>query len=98
LLDLGLSIAVNGIATFPLRKTQRPEEAIDRTIERIPLDRLLLETDAPYLAPAPHRGKRNEPAFVEEVAKHVAAVRKVGLEAVARRTVENTATLFRLPV
>jgi TatD DNase family protein len=78
LLDLGLSIAVNGIATFPLRKTQHPEEVIDRTIERIPLDRLLLETDAPYLAPAPHRGKRNEPAFVEEVAKHVAAVRKMG--------------------
>jgi TatD DNase family protein len=98
LLDLGLSIAVNGIATFPLRKTQHPEEVIDRTIERIPLDRLLLETDAPYLAPAPHRGKRNEPAFVEEVAKHVAAVRKMGLEEVARQTVENTATLFRLAI
>lgn len=96
LLDLGMHIAVNGIATFPLRKTQRPEDAIDRTIEQMPLDRLLLETDAPYLAPAPHRGKRNEPAFVEEVAKHVAKVRHQPLEEIARATTENAMELFRL--
>ena len=96
LLDLGMFIAVNGIATFPLRKTQKPEDAINRTIERIPLDRLLLETDAPYLAPAPHRGKRNEPAFVEEVAKHVANIRGQSLEEIARATTENAIDLFRL--
>jgi TatD DNase family protein len=96
LLDLGLSIAVNGIATFPLRKTQNPETAINRTIERIPSDRLLLETDAPYLAPAPYRGKRNEPAWVEEVAKHVAQVRRMSLDEVARMTTENATRLFKL--
>jgi TatD DNase family protein len=94
LLDLGLYIAVNGIATFPLRKTPDSNEAIDRTIEHIPLDRLLLETDAPYLAPAPYRGKRNEPAYVEEVAKHVARVRGVSFDEVAAATTDNARNLF----
>ena len=96
LLDLGCCIAVNGISTFPLRKNQSPEQAIDRTIERIPIDRLLLETDAPYLAPTPYRGKRNEPAWVEEVAKHVARVRGVSLEEIATSTTENAIRFFRL--
>lgn len=98
LLDLGCFIAVNGIATFPIRKTQLPEQAIDRTIERIPFDRLLLETDAPYLAPTPYRGKRNEPSYVEEVAKHVVQVRGVSLEEVTRQTTENAIKAFRLPI
>lgn len=98
LLDLGCFIAVNGIATFPPRKTQHPEQAIDRTIERIPFDRLLLETDSPYLAPAPYRGKRNEPAYVAEVAKHVASVRGVSLEEVATQTTKNAINAFRLPL
>lgn len=96
LLTLGCFIAVNGIATFPLRKTQLPEHAIDRTIEQIPFDRLLLETDSPYLAPMPYRGKRNEPAWVEEVAKHVARVRGITIEEVATQTTQNAKTLFRL--
>ncbi len=96
LLDLGLYIAVNGIATFPLRKTQRPEDAINLTIERIPLDRLLVETDAPFLAPAPHRGKRNEPTFVEHVAEHVARIRRLPLSEIEQATTENAARLFRL--
>ncbi len=96
LVDLGLMIAVNGIATFSLRKGEDPENAVDRTIERIPFDQLLLETDAPYLAPAPYRGKRNEPAYVEEVAKHVARVRQTSLKNVARVTTENALQAFRL--
>ena len=98
LLDLGCYIAVNGIATFPPRKGQAPDQAIDRTIENIPMERLLLETDAPYLAPVPYRGKRNEPAYVEEVAKHVAHVRRVSLEDVARSTTMNAIEAFRLPL
>lgn len=97
LINLGCYLAVNGIATFPLRKTQTPAQAIDRTIERMPLDRLLLETDAPYLAPLSHRGKRNEPAWVEEVGVHVATVRGISLEEVAAQTTLNAKTLFRLP-
>ncbi len=96
LLDLGLHIGVNGIATFPLRKNQNPESAIDRTIERMPLERLLFETDAPYLAPNPYRGKRNEPTYVEEVAKHAAGVRGMTLDEIAKQTTENAMDLFRL--
>ncbi len=98
LLDLGLHIAVNGIATFPPKMGSDPDKAIDRTIEHIPLERLLLETDAPYLAPAPHRGKRNEPAYVEEVAKHVADVRGISLKDIAEQTTQNAITLFGLIV
>lgn len=96
LIDLGMYIAVNGIATFGLRKGQDPANAIDITIKHMPLDRLLLETDAPWLAPTMHRGKRNEPAYVEEVAKHVANVRGMTLEEVAKQTTENAMNLFRL--
>lgn len=98
LLDLGMYIAVNGIATFPLKKTQDPKTAIDRTIEQIPFERLLLETDAPYLAPTIYRGKRNESSYIEEVAKHVAQIRGASLEAVARQTTENAIELFRLSI
>lgn len=96
ILELGLYIGVNGIATFPPRKGQDASQMIDRTIERMPLDRLLLETDAPYLAPAPYRGKRNEPAYVEEVAKHVAKVRGVSVEEIAEQTTKNARELFRV--
>lgn len=96
LIDLGMHIAVNGIATFPLRKGQDPADAIDMTIKHIPLDRLLLETDAPYLAPAPYRGKRNEPAFVEEVANHVAKIRRVSVQEIAEQTTRNAMELFEL--
>ncbi len=98
LLDLGMHIAVNGIATFPLRKGQDPATAINRTIEQIPFERLLIETDAPWLAPAEHRGKRNEPAFVEEVAKHVAQVRGASLDEIAKQTTANAISLFGLNV
>jgi len=96
LLDLGLYIAVNGIATFPLKKTQDPATAIDRTIERISMDRLLIETDAPYLAPGKFRGKRNEPSYVEEVAKHVASVRGISFEEASVVTTENARRLFKI--
>lgn len=96
LLELGLMIAVNGIATFPPRKSADPAHAIDRTIENIPFDRLLLETDAPYLAPVPHRGARNEPVLVRAVATHVAQVRGVSLDAVAQQTTQNARAFFNI--
>ncbi|MCC7522557.1 TatD family hydrolase [Candidatus Uhrbacteria bacterium] len=94
LLDLGMHIAVNGIATFPLRKGKDPSTAINETIKRIPVERLLVETDAPWLAPNTYRGKRNEPSYVEEVAKHAAHVRGVTLEEIAKQTTENARALF----
>jgi TatD DNase family protein len=63
----------------------------------MPLDRLLIETDAPFLAPPPHRGKRNEPAFVVEVAREVAALRGVTVETVGAATKANFERLFGVP-
>jgi TatD DNase family protein len=69
---------------------------LDQAILETPLDRLLLETDGPYLAPVPHRGKRNEPAFVRQVAERIAAVRGLPTDEVVVRTGENAARVFGL--
>ena len=90
-LDLGLHVSVAGIVTF------KTAGAIREAIKLVPDDRLLVETDSPYLAPIPHRGKRNEPAHVRLVAEKVAEVRGQPLERVAAFTTENTRRLFRLP-
>jgi TatD DNase family protein len=89
-LKLGFYLSFGGIVTFP--KATNIQEAA-----RIaPADRVLVETDAPYLAPVPHRGKRNEPAFVTETAKKVAALRGESLESVAQTTTANFRRLIGL--
>jgi TatD DNase family protein len=90
-LALGLHVSVAGIVTF------KTAEAIREAVRLVPDDRLLVETDAPYLAPIPFRGKRNEPAHVRLVAEKVAEVRGQPLERVAEFTTENARRLFRLP-
>ena len=90
-LDLGLHISVAGIVTFRNAGTLRD------AVRTIPIDRLLVETDAPFLAPVPHRGKRNEPAHVRLVAEAVAAARGEAPEALARATTVNALGLFGLP-
>jgi TatD DNase family protein len=82
-LDMGFHLAFGGVATYP--KANRVREAALIT----PLDRLLVETDAPYLAPVPMRGKRNEPAFVVETARRLAELRGEALEALAEATSAN---------
>jgi TatD DNase family protein len=69
---------------------------LDEAIRETPLDRLLLETDGPYLAPVPHRGKRNEPAFVGHVASRVAAVRGIPVEELIALTGQNARRVFQL--
>ncbi len=91
-LALGFYISFSGIVAFPR------SEIIQEVARTVPLDRLLVETDAPFLAPPPHRGKRNEPAFVVDVARRVAALRGVGLEEVGRVALANYARLFSRPV
>lgn len=91
LLALGLHLGIGGGVTF--HKADRLRRVV---ADEIPLDRLLLETDSPYLAPEPVRGRRNEPAFVRHVAEAVARAKSTDLDAVARQTRCNTATLFRL--
>jgi len=96
LIDLGLMISFTGIITFKPKKSDDPEASVLRVVERIPADRMMLETDAPWLAPEPHRGSRNEPALVAEIAKKVAVLRGETEETVARQTTENAAEFFRL--
>ena len=88
-LDLGLYISLAGIVTF-----QRAADLRD-TAKLVPLDRLLAETDSPFLAPVPHRGKRNEPAFVADVIAALARIHHVGLADVDRCTTANFHSLFR---
>lgn len=82
-LNLGFFLGFGGVLTFP--KAERVRAAA----RSVPVDRLLLETDAPYLAPVPHRGKRNEPAFVLHTAQALAAARQEPLETLARATTQN---------
>jgi len=65
-------------------------------VKQLPLDKILLETDCPYLAPVPYRGKRNEPCYVRYVADTIAEVKRISVEVVAETTTENAATLFNL--
>ena len=89
-LDLGFFIGFTGIITYP--KT----EELAKVIKEIPLDKILIETDCPFLAPQAHRGKRCEPWMVEEVAKKIAEIKGISLEKVSRVTTENTRELFKL--
>jgi TatD DNase family protein len=87
-LEIGFYISIAGIITFG------NAEELRATIRDIPLERLLIETDSPYLAPVPHRGKPCEPAFVEFVARKIAEVKGISFEEVARITTENFYRLF----
>jgi TatD DNase family protein len=86
---LGLFISFTGILTF------KNSAALRAIAAELPADRILVETDAPYLAPSPFRGKRNEPAFVGEVAKVLADARGVSFDEIARQTTDNFFALFR---
>jgi TatD DNase family protein len=90
-LVLGFCISFSGIVAFPR------SAVIQEVARTVPRERLLVETDAPFLAPPPHRGKRNEPAFVVEVARKVAELRGEPVEDVARAALENFGRAFRLP-
>jgi TatD DNase family protein len=90
-LDLGFLISFAGNITFP--KAQNLREAA----QIVPLDRMLIETDSPYLTPIPHRGQRNEPLFVIETARQIAELRGTSPEAVGEQTSANFRSFFRLP-
>ena len=85
----GFHISFSGIVTF------KNAAALKEVARRVPIERVLVETDSPYLAPVPHRGKPNQPAFVRHVAEEVARLRGITLEEVARATTENFFRLFR---
>jgi TatD DNase family protein len=89
-LERGFFVSFSGMITFPKAQNIRD------VAEKVPLDRLLIETDSPFLAPIPHRGKRNEPAFVVETAKAMSQLRGLSLEEIGRITTENYFRLFGL--
>jgi TatD DNase family protein len=86
---MGFLVSFSGMLTFP--KAQNVREVA----QKVPMERLLIETDAPFLAPVPHRGKRNEPAFVVETAKAMAELKEASVEAIGRQTSENYRRLFK---
>jgi TatD DNase family protein len=88
-LDLGFYISISGIVTFKNAKT------VQAVATQIPLDRLLIETDSPYLAPEPMRGQANEPAYVRHTAAYIASLRQVPLEVIATHTTNNFFNLFK---
>ena len=86
LMELGFSFSFGGALTFA------PE--YEAVAKHVPMERILIETDAPYVAPAPHRGKRNESAFITETARHMATVKGVGYDDVVRETAANAKRIF----
>lgn len=87
-IDLNFYISFSGIITF------RNASALREVVKQVPLDRMLVETDAPWLAPVPHRGKQNEPQYVVEVAKAVAKIKDISYEEVSEVTTANFKQLF----
>ncbi len=87
-LDLDFYLSFTGVITFARQ--------YDEVVKKVPLDRMMVETDSPYVAPIPYRGKRNEPLYVKEIARRVAELRGLTFEAVAEATTANARRLFRL--
>ena len=88
-IELGFYISISGIVTF------KNALQVQEVAKRVPLNRLLIETDAPYLAPVPYRGQENQPAYVRYVAEYIAELRGISFEEVAENTTENYFTLFK---
>jgi TatD DNase family protein len=89
-LDLGFYISFSGIVTFKNAQDLRD------VAKKVPMDRMLIETDAPYLAPVPFRGKQNRPSYVRFVAEQIATIRGISVEEVAKHTTKNFSTLFSI--
>jgi TatD DNase family protein len=91
-MEMGFMISISGIVTF------QNATALRDLVSRIPLEQLLIETDCPYLTPVPHRGKRNEPAYVRHVARQIAELRPLdSYDAIVGETAGNARRLFRIP-
>lgn len=91
-LDLGLYISISGIVTF------HSADMLRDVVKKLPMDRILVETDAPWLAPVPHRGKENEPAFTRHVVEKIAELRGMDWQDVAQQTTDNFCRLFNVSV
>lgn len=89
IIDLGFYLGIGGVITFK-------NAGLDKVMEEVSLDHVVLETDAPYLAPVPYRGKRNEPSYLKYVVEKLSIVKKISKEEISKITTENAIELFRL--
>lgn len=89
IIDNGFYLGIGGIVTFK-------KSGLDEVLKNAPLEHIVLETDAPYLAPVPYRGKRNEPAYIPYIAQKIAKIKNTGIEEVAAVTTKNAEKLFRM--
>ena len=89
-IKLGFYISIGGTVTF------KNARVVKEVAEAVPLDKLLIETDCPYLTPEPYRGKRNEPMFVKYVAQKIVEIKDISFEELAKATNKNTKELFRI--
>jgi len=89
IIDLGFYLGIGGVVTFK-------NAGLDKVMEEVSLDHVVLETDAPYLAPVPYRGKRNEPSYLKYVVEKLSIVKKISKEEISKITTENAIELFRL--
>ena len=87
IIAIGMMLGIGGVVSFK-------NSGVDKVVEKIGLDHIILETDAPYLAPVPFRGKRNEPAYLEIIAQKLADLLKINLEEVGKLTTQNALKLF----
>ena len=87
IIELGFFLGIGGVVTFK-------KSGLDKTMEKVGLGNIVLETDSPYLAPAPFRGKRNESAYIHQIATKIASIKNVGVEEVAKWTTQNAITIF----
>ncbi len=92
--DLGFMISFTGIITFPPKKGEL--DILAEVVKNAPLEKIMVETDSPYLAPPPHRGRRNEPSYVKFVAERVANIKGISFEEAANQTAKNAIALFNL--
>ena len=86
-IDLGFRIGVGGVVTYK-------NSLLQQVVSAIPIESIILETDAPYLAPVPHRGKRNESAYVADIARKVAEIKELSYDTVAEKTTQSAIQLF----
>ncbi len=93
--SLGMYISIPGIITFPPKKSEH-ENSLNAVVRTIPRDRLLVETDCPYLTPVPHRGERNESAYVIHTVQKIAEILNASFEEIARETSQNARALFQI--
>ena len=98
-IKLGFFVSFTGVITFPARKDESTVDGLtplQQLIRALPIESIMVETDAPYLTPLPHRGKRNEPAYVRHVAEKIAEIKGMSVEDVAIATNANAEKLFKI--